>query len=224
MCLGPAEPFIKCSRVLGMRSLVLVGHGSHVNSRAARSVYRVAEELRQLGSFSEVIECFWKEEPSLRQALRVTGSTDVTVVPFFLSDGYFTDTVIPRELGLGHQGPVPPEGIARVLGGKTVRYLPPYGSFPGLSDVLVACAREALPEANAEDVALVLLGHPSARRGGTWNGTRRLSGRPGSSRKFRCCTWKITWRTHRGWTLFRPSRSWWCRFSATTPSVRRPLH
>ncbi|RJF72913.1 cobalamin biosynthesis protein CbiX [Deinococcus cavernae] len=149
-----------------MRSLVLVGHGSHVNSRAARSVYRVAEELRQLGSFSEVIECFWKEEPSLRQALRVTGSTDVTVVPFFLSDGYFTDTVIPRELGLGHQGPVPPEGIARVLGGKTVRYLPPYGSFPGLSDVLVACAREALPEANAEDVALVLLGHPSARRGG----------------------------------------------------------
>lgn len=149
-----------------MRSLVLVGQGSHVNSLAARGLYRVAEELRRQGAFSEVIECFWKEEPSLRQTMRVTGSTDVTVVPFFLSEGYFTDTVIPRELGLGHQGPVPPEGIARVLGGKTVRYLPPYGTFPGIRDVVVACALDALQDQPASDVALVLLGHPSARRGG----------------------------------------------------------
>lgn len=149
-----------------MRSLVLVGHGSHTNPVAARSVYRVAEQLRQQGAFSEVIECFWKEEPSLRQVLRVTSTTDVTVVPFFLSAGYFTDTVIPRELGLGHQGAIPAEGVARVLGGKTVRYLPPYGSFPGMSEVIVACAQEVLAGHDATGVSLVLLGHPTARRGG----------------------------------------------------------
>ena len=90
----------------------------------------------------------------------------MTIVPFFLFEGYFTDTVIPRELGLGHQGPVPPEGVARVLGGKTVRYLPPYGTFPGMSELVVQSALETYPDVNASEVALVLLGHPSARRGG----------------------------------------------------------
>ncbi|ADV68815.1 DR2241 family protein [Deinococcus maricopensis] len=146
-----------------MRSLVLIGHGSHLNSESAGAVYRYAELLRERGLFDEVVEGYWKEEPSLRQVLRTCRYTDVTVIPMFISEGYFTETVIPRELGLGHQGPVPPEGIARVLGGKTVRYTLPYGVHASMSDVILARAHEALPDANAQDTALVIIGHGTTR-------------------------------------------------------------
>ena len=46
-----------------MRSLVLVGHGSHLNGDSAAAVYHYAELIRQRGLFSEVIEGYWKEEP-----------------------------------------------------------------------------------------------------------------------------------------------------------------
>ena len=54
--------------------------------------------------FLREVECaFWKEEPSLRDALFLFRSGDhreVYVVPNFISEGYFTQTVIPRELGV----------------------------------------------------------------------------------------------------------------------------
>lgn len=150
-----------------MRSLVLVGHGSHLNGDSASAVYHYAELLRGHGLFDEVVEGYWKEEPSLRQVLRTTASTDVTVIPLFISEGYFTETVIPREMGLGHQGPLPPGGIARVIGGRTVRYTLPYGVHPRMTDVLLARAREVLPEAQWSEAptALIVLGHGTTRNG-----------------------------------------------------------
>lgn len=146
-----------------MRSLVLIGHGSHLNGESAGAVYRYAELIRERGLFDEVVEGYWKEEPSLRQVLKTTRSTDVTVIPMFISEGYFTETVIPRELGLGHQGPVPPEGIARVLGRRTVRYTLPYGVHPDMTNVILDRAREALPDLSADDTALIVLGHGTTR-------------------------------------------------------------
>lgn len=146
-----------------MRSLVLVGHGSHLNGESAGAVYHYAELIRERQLFSEVVEGFWKEEPSLRQVLRTTSCTDVTVIPMFISEGYFTETVIPRELGLGHQGPVPASGVARVIGGHTVRYTRPYGVHPKMQDVILARAREVIPDLNASDTALIVLGHGTTR-------------------------------------------------------------
>lgn len=160
---GTIQPGPRALQCLRMRSLVLIGHGSHLNGESAQAVYRYAEMLRERGLYDEVIEGYWKEEPSLRQVLKTTASTDVTVIPMFISEGYFTETVIPRELGLGHQGPVPPEGVARVLGGRTVRYTLPYGVHPSMQEVILARAREALPDASPHDTALIVLGHGTTR-------------------------------------------------------------
>ncbi len=146
-----------------MRSLILIGHGSHLNGESAVSVYHYAELLRGRGPFDEVIEGYWKEEPSLRQVLRTATYTDVTVIPMFISEGYFTETVIPRELGLGHQGRVPAGGIARTIGGKTVRYTLPYGVHPAMTDVILARASEALPDHDPASTALVVIGHGTTR-------------------------------------------------------------
>jgi sirohydrochlorin cobaltochelatase len=87
-----------------MKALVIVGHGSHLNEDSSLPVYEHAGRIRQTGEFDEVVECFWKEEPSMRHVLDTIESEDVYVVPAFISEGYFTQQVIPRELGL--EGPV----------------------------------------------------------------------------------------------------------------------
>ncbi len=79
---------------------MIVGHGSHLNGDSSWPVYEHAARIRESGEFDEVVECFWKEEPSMRHVLDTVESDDVCVVPAFISEGYFTQQVIPRELGL----------------------------------------------------------------------------------------------------------------------------
>ena len=81
-------------------ALVICGHGSHLNPDSSSPVYDHAARIHEQGTFAEVREAFWKEEPSLRNALRTVDAEDVVVVPLFVSEGYFTDGVIPRELRL----------------------------------------------------------------------------------------------------------------------------
>src|SRR5918998_1568618 len=82
-----------------MKALVIVGHGSHLNEDSSLPVYEHAQRIRKTGEFDEVVECFWKEEPSMRHVLDTVEADDVYVVPAFISEGYFTQQVIPRELG-----------------------------------------------------------------------------------------------------------------------------
>lgn len=144
-----------------MRSLVLIGHGSHLHSESAWAVHHYAQVLRAQGLFAEVVEGYWKEEPSLRQVLKTVQFSDVTIVPVVLSEGHFSEMVLPRELGLGHQGPIPAQGVTRVMGGRTVHYTRPYGAHQAMQEVIVARAQESGAEFGP-DAALVLLGRGTA--------------------------------------------------------------
>ena len=79
---------------------------------------------------------FWKEEPNFRQALRQTSCRTVYVVPNFISSGYFTEQIIPRELGL--TGPI------TKIGEQDVYYCQPVGLSPAMTEVLLQRAREVV--------------------------------------------------------------------------------
>src|SRR6266536_5705000 len=81
-------------------ALVLVGHGSTLNADSSAPTYQHGDELRRRGIFAQVIECFWKLEPAICGVLRGVFASRVFIVPLFISEGYFTEEVIPRELGL----------------------------------------------------------------------------------------------------------------------------
>ncbi len=133
-------------------SLLLVGHGSHLNADSSAPVYAHARTIRERRQFDEVQTAFWKEEPSLSRALDGCASDVVTVVPVFMSTGYFTSEVIPREMGL----------TARVscVRGKTVRYAGPVGGHSALAKVIVQRALEAGATSAS---ALAVLGHGTER-------------------------------------------------------------
>ncbi len=134
------------------RGLLLAGHGSHLNPNSSAPAFAHADHLRALGCFDEVRVGFWKEEPSLSRALDGFESSDVTVVPLFISAGYFTNEVIPREMGLA--------GRVSTIEGRTVRYTAPIGGHRALAKVIVQRAREAGADGSE---ALAVLGHGTPR-------------------------------------------------------------
>lgn len=143
-----------------MQALVIIGHGSHLNADSSAPVYRHAEAIRRTGVFDEVRECFWKEEPSMREVFDLVEAGDVYVVPLFISEGYFTEEVIPRELGLS--GPAP--SVTRRLG-KTIRYCGPVGTHPSMPGMILRRAEETagLSHAEAKDAGLIIIGHGTER-------------------------------------------------------------
>jgi sirohydrochlorin cobaltochelatase len=145
-------------------ALVLVGHGSTLNADSAAPTHQHADELRRRGLFAQVVECFWKEEPSVCGVLRGVFAPRVFIVPLFISEGYFTEEVIPRELGLCAPGQ---RDFARVLqrGGQTLHYCGPVGTHPSMTNVLLARARGVIERhpfptlPKPADTALLIAGH-----------------------------------------------------------------
>ena len=89
----------------------------------------------------------------MRHVLDTVEAEDVYVVPAFISEGYFTQQVIPRELGL--------TGLVTRKGGKTVRYAGPLGTYQGMVEVILERVEGLLhgKEIPPGRRALVLLGH-----------------------------------------------------------------
>ena len=81
-------------------ALVLAGHGSHISPETAGIVWEQVDKLRALNVADEVTAAFWKETPSFHQVIDTLTADDMTIVPLFTAQGYFTQTVIPAEMGL----------------------------------------------------------------------------------------------------------------------------
>lgn len=120
-------------------ALVLVGHGSTLNAESAAPTHQHAEELRRRGLFGQVVECFWKEEPCVSGVLRGVFAPRVFIVPLFISAGYFTEQVIPRELGLSTGQVEFPRVQQR--GGQRLFYCGPVGTHASMTNVLLARAQ-----------------------------------------------------------------------------------
>ena len=132
-------------------ALIIVGHGSTVNPDSSAPTLDHAEVILQSGAFGEVHCAFWKEEPSLRQVLHMVDRDDVYIVPNFISEGYFTRTVIPRELEL--DGPVTQKN------GKHLKYCEPVGNHERMGELLLKRAAEVAPGVDPADCSLLIVGH-----------------------------------------------------------------
>jgi sirohydrochlorin cobaltochelatase len=144
-------------------TLVLIGHGSTLNAESSAPTRQHADALRRRGGIGQVIEGFWKEEPLLAGVLRGAYGRRVFVVPLFISEGYFTEEVIPRELGFRTS-----EGeLVRVQkrGDQTFFYCGPVGTHDSMTEVILARAREIVarfpfPRApRPAETALFIAGH-----------------------------------------------------------------
>ena len=135
--------------------LLIVGHGSTVNSDSSAPTLAHAAEIRRRDIFAEVQCAFWKEEPSLRDARFLFESEtirEVCVVPNFISEGYFTQTVIPRELELNGR-------VTKRANGQIWNYGEPVGNHPLMTELLVQRASEIAPGVPQSTTSLLIVAH-----------------------------------------------------------------
>ena len=137
------------------RALLIVAHGSTVNPDSSAPTLAHAAEIRRRKIFADVECAFWKEEPSLRDAKFLFDPESIRkvyVVPNFISEGYFTQTVVPRELELNGR-------TTRRSSGQTWTYCQPVGNHPMMTKLLLKRARDVAPDAVPEETSLLIVAH-----------------------------------------------------------------
>lgn len=140
---------------LSESALLLIGHGSTKNPDSSAPTREQLVALRQRGIFKEVHAGFRKEQPSIQEALSCIESRIIYIVPNFISEGYFTKNVMPRELGL--------TGSASKIDGRILIYCKPVGSHPKVTDIILHRAREVAPDADLSKTSLIVVGHGTER-------------------------------------------------------------
>jgi len=155
------------------QALVIVAHGSHLNPESSTPTYDHADTIRAVGAFDEVRAGFWKEEPHVREVLRTVTADEVFVVPLFISEGYFTEEVIPRELRLEGwaEGAWESDGTSATSvtltaadTGQRVHYCGPAGTHEAMTDVIVRRAESVTGDPDVgEGFGLAVVGHGTKR-------------------------------------------------------------
>jgi sirohydrochlorin cobaltochelatase len=136
-------------------ALLIVAHGSTVNPDSSTPTLAHASEIRRRKVFADVECAFWKEEPSLRDALFLFDPKpirEVYVVPNFISEGYFTQTVVPRELELNGR-------ITKRPSGQIWKYCEPVGNHSMMTELLLKRAGEVAQDAEPAETSLLIVAH-----------------------------------------------------------------
>ena len=77
---------------------------------------------------------------------------EVCVVPNFISEGYFTETVVPREMELDG-------GTTKRANGQIWKYCEPVGNHPAMTELLLKRAREIAPGVDPTETSLLIVAH-----------------------------------------------------------------
>ena len=136
-------------------ALLIVAHGSTVNPDSSAPTLAHAATIRRRKIFAEVEYAFWKEEPSLGDALFLFDPErirEVYVVPNFISEGYFTQTVVPRELALNGR-------TTKRANGQIWKYCNPVGNHSRMTELLLKRARDIASDADPAETSLLIVAH-----------------------------------------------------------------
>jgi len=146
----------------GDAALVVLGHGSTKNADSEKPVLQHAAELGRRSVFAEVRPAFWKQEPRITEVLASLSHDRVFIAPLFVSEGYFSDEVIPAELGFRRAGQ-----LSRMIlrGKQELYYCRAVGTHDSMTQVLLSRARQVLLQfpfprsPRPEDTTLFIVGH-----------------------------------------------------------------
>ena len=87
----------------------------------------------------------------MREVYEMVDSDVIYIVPNFISEGYFCQQVLPRELRL--------DGPVTQCDGKTILYCDPVGIHPNMTRLLLQRADEVAPGVPRDQTSLVIVGH-----------------------------------------------------------------
>ncbi|MEK6676285.1 MAG: hydroxymethylbilane synthase [Planctomycetota bacterium] len=150
---------------MSQTALVLAAHGSDTDPEVNQSIRRIADEMAHVGNFADVAVAFHRGQPSFSTVFDQLHAEEMIVVPLMAAEGYYADTVLPRELKKNPK-----------CSKKKVHITPPVGSHPGMVDLVSSRARRLLPSIDGapDKVTLVVIGHGTPRHEKSRSSTEEL--------------------------------------------------
>ena len=145
-------------------ALILVAHGSTENTKSSEPTRAMAEFIRAQSIFNEVACAFKLEEPKIDEVTDLVNSRRVFVVPVTISEGRFTQEVIPFDLGLRFKDELN-YSRAGTVRGKELIYCKPVGTHSLMTDIIIDKAvdvvrRYPFPhEPQPAETTLIIAGH-----------------------------------------------------------------
>ncbi len=138
-------------------SLLLLAHGSPDHPAPRRTVENLVAEVEDRTSFTDVGAAYVDDEPHVSEALDAVHGSSAVSVPVFAAEGYYVDTVLPREL---------PEDVALT---------PPVGTHPTFSYAIERHAVQAAEDAGQppRSTELVVVGHGTPRHSASADSVHR---------------------------------------------------
>lgn len=131
-------------------------------------MFQHAATLRRRYLFAEVHAGFWKQEPFLTEVVSRLRLPRVYLVPLLVSEGYFSDKIIPAALGFGPDK-LPGGSRIQQRGNQSLTYCAPVGTHDRMSTVVLARADEVarrfpFPRTpRPDETTLVVVGHGTAK-------------------------------------------------------------
>lgn len=129
------------------------------------------------GWFDEAIAAFHQGEPSFADAIDSLESSRVVVVPFFASDGYYCNTVLPAAIAKSAR-----------YAEKSIRITPPVGTHPLTTQLILARVQGLLRkrEGDGTQTTVIIVGHGTKRSSRSTLSTINLAAH--LRRKCRCAS------------------------------------
>lgn len=138
------------------KGYLIIGYGTR-KGNLEQVLESQAARLRARGRKNIYIAYFRVSSPTIQEAVAqmvADGIDDILAFPYLIADGKLTYELMPEKLGIrGQFGSVN-------VGGKNVmiRFLPPFGTTPVLSDILCDRVAEA---GGSSDSGILIVGHGS---------------------------------------------------------------
>lgn len=147
-------------------ALVLAAHGSRHEPAVNAQIHAYADAIVARALFDEVAVAFHQDDPSFSTILDQLTSADVTVVPVMTSVGYYSDTVLPREIARN-----------RRYAGVALRQTAPLGTHASLVDIMADRVRRLCERFDLASyrTSLAVIGHGTSRHTQSRNTTRDLA-------------------------------------------------
>lgn len=139
---------------MGSSALILAAHGSRSDSSVNDVVARYARAVEAEGLFDAVVPAFHLGEPAFATVLDVLDADDAVVIPVMTSAGYYSETVLPRELAKN-----------RRASSIRIRQVRPIGTHPEFLSLVVRRIRYLLATfaLEARQTTVAIVGHGTAR-------------------------------------------------------------
>ena len=133
-------------------SLILIGHGSTINLDSCLPTHQHAQALKKRNLFAKVLPAFWKEHPSFQETLSQIKTKEIYLVPNFIAEGYFTQTIIPQEFNRLNS-----------TYHFQLHFCRPVGTHPSMTQALLHRAQILASPPPPKETCLLLVGHGTER-------------------------------------------------------------